>query len=103
MKRDRCRGEYFWFKIGHFLFKISRAENLLSRSVKRCSLLRLEMSQRVQTTAEDFHVLFVAVYRNRNSKKNPLKTSGIRIVIRIKQLLKSNRLFLRARLTPLKN
>ena len=29
---------------------------------------KLESTQRVQTSAVDFHVLFLAVYRSRNSK-----------------------------------
>ena len=31
-------------------------------------VIELESTQRVQTSAEDVHVLFLAVYRNRNSK-----------------------------------
>jgi len=32
-----------------------------------------ESTQRIQTSAEDFHVLFLVFYRNRNSKFNEFK------------------------------
>jgi len=59
IKRDRRRSEYFWFKIGHFLFKISCAEkcaSLQSRSVKRCRLLRKQ-----QSSSFSYNILYVAL------------------------------------------
>ena len=43
----------------------------------------LEITHRVQTNADDFHVLFLVVCENHNSKKNPFKKFWTRILIQI--------------------
>ena len=59
---------------------------------------KLESTQRVQTSAEDFLVLLLAVYRNRNSKKSfKIPVSGSRdrgSGLRTEQPPESNRLVL---------